>query len=180
MSSWDTVELLLFRSSCKKKPNNSELESQIEKDQTCKWAQKLQNVKQTSNAPSTRFVHSCFASICVNTCELTHKVLIEVTRFTEQCTETQDKDWWLFYIRVLQIPVCVLLLVQPPQRNQLCLMEFLIVCPEYESRAAAETTGDPTIHTARQVTGGDRGRCCICLRVKRHFVSLWKHRKMFF
>lgn len=37
------------------------------------------------------------------------------------------------YIRVLQIPVCVLLLVQLPLRNQLCLMEFLIVCPEFES-----------------------------------------------
>lgn len=39
----------------------------------------------------------------------------------------------MLYIRVLQIPVCVLLLVQLPPRNQLCLMEFLIVCPEFES-----------------------------------------------
>ena len=48
---------------------------------------------------------------------------------------SRDEGWGLivFYIRVLQIPVCVLLLVQPPQRNQLCLMEFLIVCPEFES-----------------------------------------------
>lgn len=38
------------------------------------------------------------------------------------------------YIRGLQIPVCVLLLVQLPQRNQLCLMEFLIVWPEFESQ----------------------------------------------
>lgn len=36
------------------------------------------------------------------------------------------------YSRVLQIPVCTLLLVQLPPRNQLCLMEFLIVCPEFE------------------------------------------------
>lgn len=40
----------------------------------------------------------------------------------------------VLYIRVLQIPVCVLLLVQLPLRNQRCLMEFLIVCPEFESR----------------------------------------------
>lgn len=40
----------------------------------------------------------------------------------------------VLYIRVLQIPVCMLLLVQLPPRNQLCLMEFLIVCPEFESR----------------------------------------------
>lgn len=38
------------------------------------------------------------------------------------------------YIQVLQIPVCMLLLVQLPPRNQLCLMEFLIVCPEFESQ----------------------------------------------
>lgn len=37
------------------------------------------------------------------------------------------------YIRLLQIPVCMLLLVQLPLRNQLCLMEFLIVCPGFES-----------------------------------------------
>lgn len=36
------------------------------------------------------------------------------------------------YSRLTQIPVCVLLLVQLPLRNQLCLMGFLIVCPEYE------------------------------------------------
>lgn len=38
------------------------------------------------------------------------------------------------YSRVLHIPVCALLLVQLPPRNQLCLMEFLIVCPEFETR----------------------------------------------
>lgn len=42
----------------------------------------------------------------------------------------------VLYIGVLEIPVCVLLLVQLPQRNQLCLMEFLIVCPEFESRSS--------------------------------------------
>lgn len=36
------------------------------------------------------------------------------------------------YIEVFQIPACVLLLVQLPPRNHLCLMEFLIVCPEFE------------------------------------------------
>ncbi|TNN61095.1 hypothetical protein EYF80_028748 [Liparis tanakae] len=35
--------------------------------------------------------------------------------------------------RAQQSPVCALLLVQLPQRNRLCLMEFLIVCPEYGS-----------------------------------------------
>lgn len=36
------------------------------------------------------------------------------------------------YIEVFQIPACMLLLVQLPPRNHLCLMEFLIVCPEFE------------------------------------------------
>lgn len=36
--------------------------------------------------------------------------------------------------QVRQIPVWMLLLVRLPPRNQLCLMEFLIVCPEFERR----------------------------------------------
>lgn len=64
------------------------------------------------------------------------------------------------YIRVLQIPVCMLLLVQVPQRNQLCLMEFLIVWPEFESWRSY----------VLQVTGsGETGRGVVS--VKLHFFS---------
>ena len=47
----------------------------------------------------------------------------------------------MFYIRVLEIPVCVLLLVQPSQRNQLCLMEFLIVSALNLRAICTETSG---------------------------------------
>lgn len=70
----------------------------------------------------------------------------------------------LLHIQVLQIPVCMLLLVQLPLRNHLCLMEFLIVSALNLRVAPAETIGDANDGLRQEK------RCCVYLPVKQHFV----------
>ena len=76
------------------------------------------------NSSKVRFI---IAIHLLQTWELTHVALIEVKK-----VQLQDAGSGVlaFYSRAPQSPACALLLVRLPLRNQLCLMDFLIVWPE--------------------------------------------------
>lgn len=74
------------------------------------------------------------------------------------------------YSRVLQIPVCVLLLVPLPPRNQLCLMDFLIVCPEFERRLQRKIPAKP-LFCKWQVETRD---VVFVFLLKSHYETHWR------